>query len=84
MYIYIYIYNIHYTGTMWNERRLTTIEIYVNKWDRPIENIYYILLSAVASCQRRCLVFLVVSSVLLVFFSCFFLFVSRFYCRFVK
>lgn len=69
---------------MWNERRLTTIEIYVNKWDRPIENIYYILLSAVASYQRRCLVFLVVSSVLLVFFGFFFLFVSRFYCRFVK
>lgn len=57
---------------MWNERRLTTIEIYVNKWDRPIENIYYILLSAVASYQRRFLVFLVVSSVLLVFFQVFF------------
>lgn len=57
---------------MWNERRLTTIEIYVNKWDRPIENIYYILLSAVASRKRRCLVFLVVSSILLVFFRVFF------------
>lgn len=58
---------------MWNERRLTTIEIYVNKWDRPIENIY-ILLSAVASYQQMLSrVFLVVSSVLLFFFSCFFL-----------
>lgn len=49
MYIYIIIYNIHYTGTMWNERRLTTIEIYVNKWDRPIENIYITLCGCVIS-----------------------------------
>lgn len=87
MYIYIFIYNIHYTGTMWNERRLTTIEIYVNKWDRPIENIYITLCGCVISTNVCRLLCFSSFQVFCNFFSCFFLvifFLSYFYFRFCE